>query len=233
MVGFIPDLNWSAFLSSSLYGSFQFGILCSPELVSFPFKFPVWKLPIWNPSSPELVSFPFKFPVWKLPIWNPSSPVLNWSAFLSSFPVWKQFPAWKLPAFVWKLPIWNPSSPELVSFPFKFPVWKLPIWNPSSPVLNWSGWNPSSPVLNWSLSFQVPSMEAGQLSFQIPFVGASSPGLVSFPFKFLLWKLSICNLSSPILGCPAFLSNSFCVLSECLKEPVHLFWCGAVLHFGK
>ena len=110
-IGFIPDLNWSAFLSSSLYGSFQFGILCSPELVSFPFKFPVWKLPIWNPSSPELVSFPFKFPVWKLPIWNPSSPVLNWSAFLSSFPVWKQFP-------VWKLPIWNPSSPELVSFPF-------------------------------------------------------------------------------------------------------------------
>ena len=26
-IGFIPDLNWSAFLSSSLYGSFQFGIL--------------------------------------------------------------------------------------------------------------------------------------------------------------------------------------------------------------
>ena len=184
------------------YGSFQFGILCSPELVSFPFKFPVWKLPICNPSSPELVSFPFKFPVWKLPIWNPSSPVLNWSAFLSSFPVWKQFPVWKLPIWnpsspelvsfpfkfpVWKLPIWNPSSPELVSFPFKFPVWKLPIWNPSSPVLNWSGWNPSSPVLNWS-AFLSSSLSwsaflsnsfcgsfqswAGQLSFQIPFVEA-------------------------------------------------------------
>ena len=120
--------GWSAFLSNSFCGSFQFATfpllswavqlsfqihfvfslsLCTyfgvelssilenrfhtrSELVSFPFKFPVWKLPIWNPSSPELVSFPFKFPVWKLPIWNP-------------------------------------SSPELVSFPFKFPVWKLPI----------------------------------------------------------------------------------------------------------
>ena len=215
-IGFIPDLNWSAFLSSSLYGSFQFKILCSPELVSFPFKFPVWKLPI---CSPELV--------WKLPIWNPSSPVLNWSAFLSSFlygssSLYGSFQFGILPlelvSFpfkfpVWKLPIWNPSSPELVSFPFKFPVWKLPIWNPSSPVLNWSGWNPSSPVLNWSAflssslcgswsaflsnsfcwSFQ---SWAGQLSFQIPFAEAfnlqpflSYPGLSSFPFKFILCSL--------------------------------------------
>ena len=43
--------------------------LSSPELVSFPFKFPVWKLPTWEDSSP---SFSFQFGI---------LPVLNWSAF--------------------------------------------------------------------------------------------------------------------------------------------------------
>ena len=43
----------------------------------------------------------------------------------------------------------------------------------------------------------------------------SSPELVSFPFKFPVWKLEPFNLQPFLLSCPAFLSNSFCVLSEC------------------
>ena len=108
----------------------------------------------------ELVSFPFKFPVWKLPIWNPSSPVLNWSAcnleaFLCICSLWVLKGACA-PILVWNCPLSSilenrfHTRSELVSFPFKFPAWKLPIWNPSSPVLNWSAFLSSSLCGSWS-----------------------------------------------------------------------------------
>ena len=151
-------------------------------------------------SSPELVSFPFKFYVWKLPIWNPSSPVLNWSAFLSSSLCgsWSAFLSDSFCGsfqfgsfFVYMFSVW-----KVVSFPFRFLLWKLPIWKLFCVY-----------VLSGCLKGPVHLFWCGTvLHFENRFHTRSE--LVSFPFKFPVWKLPIWNPSSPVLNWSAFLSSS-------------------------